>query len=939
MPAPFQRLTVPEFALLLNRFPWQRRVLAVHMHHTWRPNRAQFRGHDSISGMWRFHVRERGFSDIAQHLTIAPDGGLWTGRNWNQPPASAAGHNGTVHGGPFMFETVGDFDRGCDVLDGAQLAAVLDVIRLVQMKFGLPPEALLFHNHMAQKSCPGTAIEFDAFVAQVRAHEPRLAAARVAGREGPFPDAAQPSLQLIDQAIRLLTQPTGARDLDPPDAELDYGDEDRNAIIAGTRDVASQARGLSPGQLEMLRPHIVNLRMGKFSMDGLATSTPQDVDEIFEQHLPRFLEAGGGKAALLFYAHGGLVAESKGLEVAQKHVGFWKRNGIYPISFIWETGLFETIGQLLTRSRDKAAAGKRDIADWLTDPALEELVRALQGSRIWGGMKASARAASEADGGARHVVNALAAFLGRHGERVSLHAVGHSAGSIFLAHFLEACQAVAPARARFKTLQLLAPAIDVETFKSTVLPLTADGGGIEGTTIFTMRRGYEKDDHCARIYRKSLLYLVAEACEQRRKTPILGLDTSLHEDPALKQLFGLGPTASPHGEVVWSVSDADSGRSASKSTSHGGFDDDAATMNSVLRRIKGFADADTIDVPYSSGDTREARDWLQEVDWPEFIETPERPAVPAPAVPATSVVAAAAASTTTTTSPASPATGTPARGRRRAVTVGINSYPSAPLNGCVADADLWRRTLQGLGFESLGDLRDAAATRDAILKSLEKLIDGSREGDTLVFQYAGHGTKVPDVSGDEQSGDSPDTDEALVPVDYADGAFVLDDDIARVIDRLPPGVTLSFLLDCCHSGSGTRFAARNFSMSDAPPEAVPRFITLSEDLKDKHRDYQRKLGLADRGRAFTFAPRAGGAMREVTFSACLSTELAYEVAGQGEFTRRAHDVIASHKSKSLTNVAFIEAVIQAFGSRARQTPNLDCDASMRPQRWLGLDTL
>jgi hypothetical protein len=47
-------------------------------------------------------------------LACWPQGGLWTGRNWNLAPASATGHNGTAGEGPFMIEMVGDFDAGQD---------------------------------------------------------------------------------------------------------------------------------------------------------------------------------------------------------------------------------------------------------------------------------------------------------------------------------------------------------------------------------------------------------------------------------------------------------------------------------------------------------------------------------------------------------------------------------------------------------------------------------------------------------------------------------------------------------------------------------------------------------------------------------------------------------------------------------------------------------
>ena len=423
--------------------------------------------------MWRFHTQERGFSDIAQHLTIAPDGGLWTGRNWNSPPASASGHNGNSTGGPFMFEMIGDFDRGCDVLGGEQLRAVCDVIRLVQLKFGLPPEALLFHNHVAPKSCPGTSIDFNSFVAQLRAHAVTVGAAgaRGRGKTGPFGDVPSAADESVDSAIRALIAPTGARAGDPPDAELDYGDELHSALIESARGAKRRGEELDAAMIERLRPHVINLRMGRFSKDGKMTTQREDVDAIFEEELPRFVAAHSGtgmgvRVPVVFYAHGGLVAESSGLAVAAKHLGFWKRNGVYPISFVWETGLFETIGQLLQRSRDQAAPdGQRGgFTDSITDPALELAVRALQAPRIWGGMKASAAAACDAEGGASYVAQKLGTFLQAHGDKVELHAVGHSAGSIFHAHFVPTCRAVASAQ--FKTLQLLAPAVTCRGFQA-----------------------------------------------------------------------------------------------------------------------------------------------------------------------------------------------------------------------------------------------------------------------------------------------------------------------------------------------------------------------------------------------------------------------------------------------------------------------------------------
>ena len=114
-----------------------RKIAAVHVHHTWRPRRQDFRGLATVEAMRKFHMEQNGWSDLAQHLTIDPQGGLWTGRNWNLAPASATGHNGTAGEGPFMIEMVGDFDAGQDPFDGEQRTAAIETVAHLVRAFGL----------------------------------------------------------------------------------------------------------------------------------------------------------------------------------------------------------------------------------------------------------------------------------------------------------------------------------------------------------------------------------------------------------------------------------------------------------------------------------------------------------------------------------------------------------------------------------------------------------------------------------------------------------------------------------------------------------------------------------------------------------------------------------------------------------------------------------
>lgn len=165
----FEKISVEEFEVRMRAFPFRRQIDSVHMHHTWRPTQAQYRVNPaaSILGMYNYHVKTLGWADIAQHISIGPDGEIWTGRDWNMMPASSTGFNGTAAKGPFMFEMIGDFDQGQDPFGGAQKAAVLRVIKAVQERFRLPVESLRFHNQMAKKTCPGSAIDYANFLKEL----------------------------------------------------------------------------------------------------------------------------------------------------------------------------------------------------------------------------------------------------------------------------------------------------------------------------------------------------------------------------------------------------------------------------------------------------------------------------------------------------------------------------------------------------------------------------------------------------------------------------------------------------------------------------------------------------------------------------------------------------------------------------------------------------
>lgn len=955
MAPPFHRLSIEEFAGALDLVPCTRRINAIHLHHTWRPNHSQYTGYDTIVSMWRYHTQVNGWSDIAQHLTVDPEGKIWTGRNWNQPPVSAAGHNGNRTAGPFMVALIGDFDHGRDRLQDEQRRTAVQLIALLQRKFRLARETLRFHSQMSSKSCPGTAVDWQELLDEVRGvgslgGAPAGAAGAPAEDSRPFDEDALVSHAVIEA---LAAKPSG-RD-DPADAEpLEDAmtDSQLRALFRAADGTAPAGRGtggegrtlqdapLPPEILTALRPHVVNLNLGMFSTDGQFATTPGDVDAIFHQHLLRELEGARARKEplrLVFYAHGGLVKESAGLRMAEKHVGWWKRNNVYPIYFVWETGLFETIAQLLRRSRQAVRGVTRDIFDYTTDPLLEGAVRSLYAPRIWSGMKRSAELGAAPGGGARHVAQRLKEFCDEHRlgeEQIELHAVGHSAGAIFQAQFLPVAHELG--LPSFRTVHFLAPALRVDTFHERLGARLGKDKGIDHLTVFTMYDALERNDDCNTIYRKSLLYLISRALEPEPRAPIMGLETCLRNDARLRELLGLGAARSQMGEVVWSATTLDSGRGASRSAHHGDFDDDVPTMNSVVRRVLGLDDNDPIkEFPAQPAGARGRDLWADQVDWPadmDFLvggggaDGLGAPAAlpPAPLQPYAQPYAAAPAAVATpvtvpgvATAPLRPPGAT--AGRRRALCVGINDYPTAPLYGCVADSVEWQAALTALAFQEIDVLQNRDATRDRILQALERIVSTSVAGDVVVFQFAGHGTQLADTGGDEADGDTPGQDEAICPIDFADGAFVVDDDLGEILEQTPPGVNVTCFIDCCHSGTISRFGVG----APAPARGAgagprPRFIPADAQLLAAHQRFRRSH---DGGR--TVRARGLSRMTEVLFAACLSSEVAYEDAGHGDFTSRATRLLRAQPA-GLTNEQFVDRLITEFGAAARQHPRLYC---------------
>ena len=68
-----------------------------------------------------------------------------------------------------------------------------------------------------------------------------------------------------------------------------------------------------------------------------------------------------------------------------------------------------------------------------------------------------------------------------------------------------------------------------------------------------------------------------------------------------------------------------------------------------------------------------------------------------------------------------------------------------------------------------------------------------------------------------------------------DGTYIVDDELKTLFSGLAKGVNLEVLLDCCHSGTGTREAA---AMASFPPDQAvkARFLAPPIDILCRQMD-------------------------------------------------------------------------------------------------------
>jgi hypothetical protein len=334
----------------------------------------------------------------------------------------------------------------------------------------------------------------------------------------------------------------------------------------------------APKRME-IAGHFAHFDDGKFEEHGDYWTCPNDL-----QHTADCVESSDHDYKhLLIYVHGGLNSpKASARRIAALKEGF-KRNGVYPFHIMYDTGLAEEIKDAVSRAFSRAEHRAEGFFGRMKDRIVEQTDRMIEDilrkpvTPLWDEMKRDARLPFEAfdDGSVNDGIRAmeiLAVALKESG--LKIHLAGHSTGGVLIGHLLRAIDRFG-ANDLISTCSLFAPACTIDFYEQHYAPRlgrNAVGTRLPRLDIYNLTEKAELGDNVAKLYRKSLLWLVSRAFERDQDKPILGMrrySKKLRKRAGLKLNYATGRS------------------NVTRSTSHGGFDNDEYTLNSMLTAILG----------------------------------------------------------------------------------------------------------------------------------------------------------------------------------------------------------------------------------------------------------------------------------------------------------------------------------------------------------------
>ncbi|KAG8825466.1 hypothetical protein FRC17_008638 [Serendipita sp. 399] len=307
-----------------------------------------------------------------------------------------------------------------------------------------------------------------------------------------------------------------------------------------------------------------------------------------------------------------------------------------------------------------------------------------------------------------------------------------------------------------------------------------------------------------------------------------------------------------------------------------------------------------------------------------------------------------------------------------ALVIGIDTYAAqsvTPLLGAVADAQAIEHYLVetlGVPLANITTLLNEQATRANIIKELEQLAVNPAIGqwdpksgryvkgdissdlpDPILIFFAGHGREAPAPEG---WGAHRARLQMIVPHDY--GTQILDEGKPSKMEAIPDrsinillrnvanakGNNIVVIFDCCHSGSGTRYAYRRVrcvGVTEAVPEDLDYGIWgMSAEMNTEEgeenalaaqNEVEIETEWTGEGQKTAKQPRADtsgeyryyGDASHVLLAACASNQKAMEDNRRGAFTKALLDTMIKFGIKKMSYAHLIKHLPQLPGQTPR----------------------
>jgi len=265
--------------------------------------------------------------------------------------------------------------------------------------------------------------------------------------------------------------------------------------------------------------------------------------------------------------------------------------------------------------------------------------------------------------------------------------------------------------------------------------------------------------------------------------------------------------------------------------------------------------------------------------------------------------------------------------KKHALLVGINNYQGVnELQGCINDVTNVRSILKtcfGFSNDGIRVLTDERATKKNILSRLSGMVERASPGDLLIFHFSGHGSQIRDRHNDELTDHM---DELICPYDMNwDDGFITDDMLRDILGNLKKGVGMEIILDCCHSGTGTR----EFKQDGPHDPPRNRYLRPPVDIECRYQGDEDDLGPPR-----TFSHLGTEQMNHILWAACRDNQTSADAWIEGRYNGAFTYYFCKHLRESKGLIGREELYKRVKNSldfhHYTQEPQLECKKNLKP---------